>query len=488
MAPPGEASPAAADTLTTMPPDDHDDGGASPGAAGAVPSTICPLPWLNLSLDVNGSSRPCCKFAQPSVDSAYQLTNLREGDLDGVWNGDAMQRLRRDFRAGERPTECSSCWNEEAAGIPSFRQTYRADRGIATEPDYDDLTPAHPAALDLKLTNACNLKCRICGPVASSLWLREELATAGEHADPYLLENKDYFRANKITHDPANLATFRRWLPHLDHVELTGGEPMLSKENREVLELIVAEGRPERLTLLLTTNAAVVDERILALLPSFANVVLTLSIDDVGERFEYERAPGRWADTEAIVARYASMASDRLHVGINCSVSPFNVWYLPEVVAWLTGADDLAPIHLNLNLVHYPRHYCIQVLPAALKDVVEARLRAELLDRPGAYPPPVAEQVAEIVEFLHGGRDGDDQQWRHGRAVTRRRDEIRGECFDDTFPEWAAVIARLDGAGGEGPLDGPDGAVPGDPAESPVGHPQRGARRRSGRWRRPSAR
>lgn len=449
--------------------------------AGAVPESICPLPWLNLSTDVNGSTRPCCKFAQPSPDSAYPLANLRDGDLDEVWNGAAMQQLRRDFRAGVRPAECSSCWNEEAAGIPSFRQTYVRDRGIHAAPDYDDLTPDHPVALDLKLTNACNLKCRICGPVASSLWLREELSVAGEHADPYLVENKDYFRANKITGDPTNLAVFRRWLPHLDHLELTGGEPMLSKENRQLLELVVAEGRPERLTLLLTTNATVVDERILALLPAFGAVAVTLSIDDVGPRFEYERAPGRWADTEPIVRRYAAMTTDRLHVGINCSVSPFNVWYLPEIVGWLTGDPSLAPVHLNLNLVHYPRHYCIQVLPDALKEAVEDRLRTELLDRPGACPPPVAAQVAEVVEFLRGARPGDDEEWRRGAEITRHRDEVRGERFADAFPAWAATIDRL---APPPPAAAPAAPAPGEVADG-AGRPARrtllGLPRRRGR-------
>lgn len=415
--------------------------GEHPGPA-ALPDTICPLPWLNLSTDVNGSSRPCCKFAQPSPDSAYQLTNLRDGDLEEVWNGPAMRRLRQDFRAGVRPGECASCWNEEAAGVPSFRQTYRSDRGIHTEPDYASDTPAHPAALDLKLTNACNLKCRICGPVASSLWLREELAVGGEHADPYLIENKDYFRANKITGDPVNREVLRRWLPHLDHLELTGGEPMLSRENREVLELIVAEGRPEQMTLLLTTNATVVDDRMLDLLGAFGSVAITLSIDDIGERFEYERAPGRWIDTEPLIRRYAAMTSDRLHVGINCSVSPFNVWYLPEIVDWLAGDERLAPIHLNLNLVHYPRHYCIQVLPDALKEVVAARLRRHLLDHGGRCGPAVADQVLEVIDFLAGGHPGDADEWHRGLEVTRHRDEIRGERFAATFPEWTAEIER----------------------------------------------
>ena len=64
--------------------------------------------------------------------------------------------------------------------------------------------------------------------------------------------------------------------------------------------------------LLLTTNATVVDERILALLPAFGAVAVTSSIDDVGPRFGTRRAPGRWDDTEPIVRRYA-MTTDRPH-------------------------------------------------------------------------------------------------------------------------------------------------------------------------------
>ena len=127
-----------------------------------VPSTICPLPWLNLSLDVDGSSRPCCKFAHQSANSPYQMANLAESSLDEVWDGEGMQQLRADFRAGIQPQQCSSCWDEEAAGIRSFRQTYHDDRGITTRPDYNGVPPTQPVALDLKLSNACNLRCRIC--------------------------------------------------------------------------------------------------------------------------------------------------------------------------------------------------------------------------------------------------------------------------------------------------------------------------------------
>jgi len=403
-----------------------------------VPASICPLPWVNLSTDVDGSTRPCCKFAHLDEHSPYQLANLRDGGLDAVWNSDAMRRLRRDFRSGERPAECATCWNEEAAGIPSFRQTFLTDRGIDVRPDYDDEAPDQPVSLDLKLSNACNLRCRICGPVASSLWLREELALAGDRADPFLLENKDYFRANKVTRDDASRSVLRSWLPELQHLEMTGGEPMLSKENREILELLVTEGRPERVSLLLTTNATVVDERVLDVLPRFRDVVLTCSIDDVGERFSYERSPAVWAEAEAILARYAAMATDRLHVSINCSISTFNVWYLPEIVDWWASDPALAPVWLHLNLVHNPAHYCVSNLPEPLRTTVCRRLEDAVARAGDAWPDHVVEQVHGVVEFVGSGT-GDRDAWNRFVELTRHRDEVRGERFEAVFPEWHAA-------------------------------------------------
>lgn len=420
-----------------------------------LPDTICPLPWLNLSLDVDGSSRPCCKFAHAD-QSTYQLANLSDARLEDVWNSDAMQRLRSDFRAGERPQECSACWDEEAAGIRSFRQTYLADRGITTQPDYDDPDPPQPAALDLKLSNACNLKCRICGPVASSAWLAEELAHLPEASATatFLRANKAYFQANKLTHDDANAATLRSWAPHIDHVEMTGGEPMLSRENREIIDLLVEHGRPERTTLLITTNATIVDERILAQIPKFGSVTLTLSIDDIGERLTYERSPAVWPDVAANIARYAAMSSPRCEVFTNCSVSTLNVWYLPEFLDWLVGTYPNGEILSHFNLVHNPRHACIQVLPEPLKDAVAGRLiDAADSDRwpervvrpwnPSAMRP--AEQVREVVAFMTSGDEPSDDAWRTGRAAVHQRDEIRGERFADSFPEYAAAIAQLTG-------------------------------------------
>ena len=407
-----------------------------------VPDSFCLLPWVNLSIDVDGTSRPCCKYEREQPDSSYSFANLRNTPLRDVWNSDAMQQLRSDFLAGEKPAGCSACWDEESAGIRSFRQTYLDDRRISSRPDPNDLTPTTPVALDLKLSNACNLKCRICGPVASSLWLNEELkhASEGSATQTYLDQNKRYFLSNKITKDLHSSDELRRWAPHIESLEMTGGEPMLAPENREIIEAITEHGRPEQVTLTLTTNGAVIDERVMAALPRFGEVVISLSIDDIGRRLEYQRMPAKWAEVDENLDRYKALASPTCQVFTNATISTLNVWYLPEYLAWIHERFPNGEIQPNLNLVHNPRHYCIQVLPAPLKDVVYRRLKDA---QTGPWAEHIQAKGHDIAGFLMSADEDDDDQWWKSIRTTTDRDQIRGEKFETAHPEWHAVIDRL---------------------------------------------
>lgn len=411
----------------------------NPGGARshAVPDTICPLPWLNLSLDVDGSSRPCCKFAHASPTSAYQLANLKDASLDEVWNGPAMQQLRSDFRSGSQPAECSACWDEEAVGIRSFRQTYLDDRGITSPPAYDDLTPDQPVALDLKLSNACNLKCRVCGPVASSSWLVEELQAdaISPGVRKNLSSNRSYYLSNKVTDVATNRASLERWAPYIEHVELTGGEPMFSKENREVIDIIVEHGRPEHTTFLLTTNATIVDDRVLGHLPRFKDVMVALSIDDIGPRLEYERSGAIWSEVESNIARYAELASPSCLIVTNCTVSVFNVWYLPEYYDWILTTYPDQRVRPELNLVHDPKYFSVKALSPELKESVGTRLTRELVARRG-LPEHARRQVEELIRFMSTSEQPGGSSWQLALSEIEQRDRIRSEQFAKVFPEF----------------------------------------------------
>lgn len=407
-----------------------------------VPGTVCPVPWLNLSIDVDGSTRPCCKFTHQSADSRYKFANLKNSGLKEVWNSDAMTRLRKDFLSGKKPKECNACWNEESAGIKSYRQTF-LDGRTTKKVDFADIKPNSPVTLDLKLSNVCNLKCRICGPVASSLWLKEELSQSnnlGHEFRSYIEENRNYFLSKKVTDTEENKSTLLRWLGNIDHVEVTGGEPLLSPENRWLLDALVKEGRANEISLLYNTNATIFDQHTIDQWKRFKKVTVCLSIDDVGTRFEYQRSPGNWEEVQQNVKRYLEVSAQNIEPIIFCSVSNFNIYYLPEYLEWIDTLPGKPQVYFNY--VHYDRHFCIQLMPAPLKKEVERKLRSEILEKTDS--DSVKSQIEDLVNFMNCPPENEADQWKKFIRVTALRDKVRKESFRHVFSELFFQIERLD--------------------------------------------
>jgi radical SAM protein with 4Fe4S-binding SPASM domain len=406
-----------------------------------LPDSWCPLPWTNLSVDVDGSIRPCCKYEHQHEDSKYAFENLADRPMAEIWSGRAMQKLRKDFLAGRRPPGCASCWDEESAGVPSFRQTHLADRSVKFLGDPRRDRPV-PVALDLKLSNTCNLRCRICGPMASSSWLNEELRSESLTSEVRvsLQSRKAVLKSNKITGDPQNLATLRAWAPSVQSLELTGGEPMLVDENREILELLLRHGNPSATAITITTNATFIDEAFVELASNFGKVHVALSIDDEGKRFEYQRAPARWSVVEANLDRYAELARrPNTRVAMNTTISTMNVWNFPDFLDWHASRFDRGTLLPIPNLVHYPRHQCIQVLPAELKEAVAPRLLAAADRR---WPRWLRARIRGVADFMQDGDDPLHEAWWYGIEVLRERDDVRKESFATSHPEWFAEIDR----------------------------------------------
>jgi MoaA/NifB/PqqE/SkfB family radical SAM enzyme len=405
-----------------------------------VPDTICLLPWLNLSLDVDGSSRPCCKFDHATEVGGKPLLNLQQSSLAEVWDSPGLVELRRSFRRGDQPAGCASCWAEEAAGVPSFRQTYLHDRAISAEVDVDDPHPAQPAGLDLKLSNTCNLACRMCGPVASSRWLTEELSaeerTVSEGFVTFLADKRRYLADQKILGDPEGRAQLEHWAPQIEHLELTGGEPMLSKESADVLELLVSHGDPSRTTIQITTNATVINDRILQHLGRFRRASISLSVDDMGPRLEYQRDPAVWAEVEQNIARYAAMAGPSWELYLNATVNTLNVWDFPDYVAWWDRTYPGNDLQFALNFVHHPEELSIQQLPEAVKEAVAAHW-----DRhPARHAARVAPLLDRVLGFA-GARRSEPVHWGAFLEHTAALDRRRGQRLADVYPEFVAALA-----------------------------------------------
>ena len=389
--------------------------------------SFCVMPWVNLSTDVNGSLRPCCKFAQPNPNNEYQLPFMYDGRIDKLWNDIKFQKLRQAFLDGKRIKECHQCWEEEAAGIRSMRQNHNGSYRL-DQMTFDVIAEKGPVAYDLKLSNVCNLKCRICGPTASSTLFKEHKVRYGIEAtydkDHWLYKN-EYWLENKFF-DTENEEVFVEWLKDARHIEITGGEPMSSPENIKLLKTLDDLDLLKNITFLMNTNATMLNEKVLQYIKKFKYAQIFLSIDDIDQRYEYQRHPADFKEVEANIKKYIDLQEQNQNVKITIftTISNYNIFYIDEIHQWIKSTS----LPCLFNILHYSTYNCIKNLPDNVKEVLIKK-----------YNNSKIEGINEIVNFLKQPGINELEMF---LTETQEVDKIRNQNFESTFNEWYRVLTH----------------------------------------------
>lgn len=388
-------------------------------------SNFCPAPWYHMSTDVNGSIRPCCRYKQPlgsnnDGQEKHKMPWMYTDTLEKHWNGPEFKKLRKAFINDEKPPECEWCWREEDMGIKSYRedliqkiQTQHITKDVATE----EADP--PTSFDLKLSNVCNLKCRMCGPMASSMIKKEE-----DKLRSYPLDPNDYWLANKIM-GTDNQEVLDKWLPKILNIELTGGEPLVSPENKQLLKYIAASGWAQNISLLITTNVTMYNKDVVNDILKFREIRITGSIDDTGDRLQYARGGARWETIVENAKKYCALSKKykKLTFNLMPTVNNYNVWYLNDI---LNFYHDISADDLIFNMVHEPKNQSIQYLPEDVKIKIKEK-----------YKGNNNSQLQKVISFLDAS---DEDKLTEFMSVTSQLDKRRKESFDEVFPEFAEVL------------------------------------------------
>lgn len=233
---------------------------------------FCPMPWTGLMYNFDGTVKNCIRSASP-------IGNIKDDPIDDIVHGEVNTNRQWLIADRTKTGGCMPCYKLEEGknkfDIISDRIFYikelkHVPLRTYTHGNFDLKT------VDVRWTNLCNFACVYCGPEFSSKWA-SELNTVIETPTQ---EQRDNFK--QYIFDRAD---------QLDHVYLAGGEPLLMKENLELLDQI----RPET-QLRINTNLSKVDTRIFERICEFKNVHWIISVETIEEEFEYIRYGGRWTD------------------------------------------------------------------------------------------------------------------------------------------------------------------------------------------------
>jgi sulfatase maturation enzyme AslB (radical SAM superfamily) len=227
---------------------------------------FCPAPWRSLYVDPTGRVDNCCI-------GKNQLGNIQENSVDQILFGLTNQQVQQTMLNGEYPAGCDLCEN----GINNLQSNMLKNFPDKTPENYK-LGTFKLQYLDARWSNTCNLACVYCSPNLSSTW-------AQELNQPVRIEKE--YKTELLNYVLDNVET-------LHQVYLAGGEPLLMKENEQLIAAI-RERNPSCQLLVNTNLTQIESSSMFQHLLELENCRWLISVDDSNERFEYLRYPAQWS-------------------------------------------------------------------------------------------------------------------------------------------------------------------------------------------------
>ena len=212
--------------------------------------TFCVLPFMHAAVNPGGGFRVCCNSNPQNNkvlkdDGSGKAYRIFKDDVNEMWNSNWMKDIRKEFINGERPETCQRCFREEDAGIRSPRigyneKWYKEDVKVAED------IPLDIRYVDLRLGNLCNLKCRMCNPWSSSMWVKDWNKVTGtaklEPNEPLSKEQLEYMEIMQAWPDRKQTGVnFVEIASTIEEIYLTGGEPTLATSQYALFDYCIED-------------------------------------------------------------------------------------------------------------------------------------------------------------------------------------------------------------------------------------------------------
>lgn len=375
--------------------------------------TFCIMPFMHMSTTTNGEYRLCCRSQKVTEinhnrihEMFPELITAPTGNLTpkDIWQSNTYNEIRSDLVNGQRNRRCRACWRLEDKGIVSLRQTQNLERveryadfvkEWAETGNVDWRVPI----FEFKLSNICNLRCRMCWPKDSTPWMRSWDRVKHLHPDG----DRDYLdtiiEVNNMRRNPMlNLFSssnvfvndLMENLEHIEEMEFAGGEPLLDPLHFKLISQIP---NPENVILKYSTNLTNLEfkngRNVLDIWRNFAGIRLTISIDGYRELNSMIRHGSDWDILKQNIKQCKQVLGHKLQtIRGSTTISAMNALHLTETMDAIE--NDLG-IRWHTSRLTVPEFLHANVLdPEHLKQQ-----REQLLER----IKPLEDTVEDIKDY-----------------------------------------------------------------------------------------
>lgn len=359
---------------------------------------FCEKPFNHNYIHMNGKIRLCCTTIQniPSNDG-YTLYDAGRYSIEEYWNSDRMRQIRKNMITGQETLDCRRCYEEEAQGLQSLRNTKGMDDYIAHTLSDGTYTKSADT-MQIQMGNICNLKCKMCSQAYSHM-LGLELLEIGQEDPEFLLWVKEQgAEVNNWTNELGkkeqwfkNTIVKKQMFKHISRnirdLRVIGGEPTLIPEFYELFKYCYSQGTLEDKSVSIVTNLTNTNPQMTEWLPKLKQWSIYASIDGIGERTEYIRYPSQWSKILKNLDFYKKLAQGtKNNITLSPAIQLLNIDQLDEIIQWwleFVGGKFDDNFRFTCLQVWYPKICNFDIAPIKWKLRVADKLEKF------KYPDPI---------------------------------------------------------------------------------------------------
>lgn len=299
---------------------------------------------------------------------------------------------------------CKICYDEDKKNIRSRRV---AQNQFAKD---NNLSLKKLQSLGVRYGTLCNSKCMICSHHRSSSWVADA-EKLGIKVEAQYRYRKNLLPGVRVFFDNFDLDDLR-------YVEFHGGEPLMQDYPAEFLQRIK---KLDQLTVKFNTNLTVLPTvELEKLLKKCKRVDFLLSVDDIGDRYEMLRYPGRW--DKFIKNMKVIKQKGYRTIAYNC-LSSLNIFYAVEYYKWairnfgneVHSQFVVDPAYLDISHLHQ------HAKDAVLKKIVN-------------YKGKIFDSIREKLNIQNDNRSEELIKY------ILDLDRIRKTNYPETFKEWYTIL------------------------------------------------
>lgn len=419
--------------------------------------TFCTLPWSHIQINTTGNFKVCCFTGDPeknigghgiSVDEDGSVMNIMTHSLADAMNSKIHKEIRLHQSLDMRHGACRMCWDKDDANVESMRvlQNTRnigvdgfifreeAESRMSKDGSIDNL----PVTLDIRFGNLCNAKCIHCEPLYSTLWYEDVEKVWG--TDSFKVGPESYKIRQENGVYKADLQQWWKsdnWLKEYELIKhrirelyITGGEPMVVPYHAEFLDRIIADGLAGNIRLGYDTNLLAINQNIISKFKHFKSLMISVSSDDIEERYELIRFPSKWDRLQRNLAlmKENNIPIDRISTCIG-------IYSIHSLFRLFPHYSNLGYPNIRQRILNSPTMFDMKWLPREAKiNTINKYMNSNI-------PRDIYQMT---TGYLANNIDVPENPYMLNQFVQRmnKLDEVRKTDWKSTFPEVVDMVKR----------------------------------------------